>query len=411
MSQSCVSRRRFGAGALATTATAVLGSGTTASPASAAGGKLTIGVLLPLSGIYANEGEQYQNGVKTYQALHGATAAGLPVQLVTRDDQGPANGDLSRRLTQELILREKADVILGYSFTPNAMSSATLLTEAKKPGVIINAATSVITERSPYFVRVSFTTPQTSYVLGEWAAQHGRVKRVYTIVSDYGPGIDAETWFKNGFTKNGGTVIGGARTPVSEMEYAPFLQRAMDAKPDAVFSFDPGGDVAVAFMKEAKRRGLREAGIKLLVTGDLVEDNSLSLMGDAVAGVISVHNYQVGLQNPENAAFVKKYKELFGASAIPNFRAVAGYDGMALIHRAVEATKGDLGADALIGAMKGMTLDSPRGKITIDPATRDVVQTMYVREGRQVDGAWQNVQIDAYPNVKDPAKDPALAPK
>lgn len=390
-------RRHFGLGVAATLA---------ATRARAAT-QLTIGVVLPLSGAFANEGTQYENGIRLYQAMHGVTAAGLPVRLVVRDDQGPGSGDLSRRLTQELILREKADIMLGYCFTPNAMATASLLTEAKKPGVIINAATSVITERSPYFVRVSFTTVQMSYVLGEYAAQQG-VKTAYTIVSDYGPGIDAETWFTKAFTKFGGKVIGAARTAVSEMEYAPHLQRAMEAKPESIFSFAPGGDVAVAFMKEAKRRGVTEAGIKLLVTGDVVEDNSLPLFGDAVKGVISVANYQVGLDNPKNRAFIAKYKELYGKDAIPNMRAVAGYDGMALIHQAVEATKGDLAAAALMKAMIGATVDSPRGRFTIDPETRDIDQTMYVREGRLVEGHWQNAQIAAYPNVKDPAKDPAL---
>jgi branched-chain amino acid transport system substrate-binding protein len=375
-----------------------------AAAAHAADGKLTIGVVLPLSGTYADEGEQYQNGIKVFQALHGTTVGGLPVQVVTRDDQGPDSGDLSRRLTQELILRDKADVILGYSFTPNAMSTASLLTQAQKPAVIINAATSIITEKSPWFTRVSFTTPQAAYILGQYAAQHG-IKTVYTIVSDYAPGIDAETWFKNGFTKFGGSIIGGARTPVSEMEYAPFLARAMEAKPDAVFSFDPGGDVAVAFMKEAQKRGLTAAGIKLLVTGDVVEDSSLPLFGDAIKGVISAHHYQIGIDNPTNKTFIAKYKEMFGKDAIPNFRAVQGYDGMALIYDAVTKTKGDLGANAIMAAMKGTIVDSPRGKFTIDPDTRDIVQSMYIREGQQVNGTWQNVQIAEYPNTKDPAKE------
>jgi len=398
-----VSRRHVLVGGAAMAALA--GSG-----ARAAGGLLTIGCLLPLSGTYANQGVQYQNGIKTFQALHGTTVAGLSVSVLYRDDQGPASGDLSRRLTQELIVRDKANVILGYCFTPNAMSSASLLTEAKVPGVIINAATSVITEKSPYFVRVSFTLPQVSYVLGKYAAEHG-IKTVYSIVSDYGPGLDAETWFRKGFESGGGKVIGSARTPVSEMEYAPFLQRAIEAKPDAVFSFDPGGDVAVAFMKEAKKRGLQEAGIKLLVTGDLVEDDNLPLFGDAVKDVVSAHIYQTGLKNPANQTFLTKYRELFGADAIPNFRTVQGYDGMALIYQAVEATKGDLSSDALMKAFKGATVDSPRGKFTIDPDTRDIVEAVYVRDGRQVDGKWQNVEIAAYPDVKDPAKDPALASK
>jgi branched-chain amino acid transport system substrate-binding protein len=378
--------------------------------ATAAGDKLTIGLILPLSGTYANEGQQYENGIKVFQALHGTKAAGLPVQIVTRDDQGPAAGDLSRRLTQELIVRDKVDVILGYSFTPNAMSAATLLTEARKPGIVINAATSIITEKSPYFVRVSFTTPQIAATLGRWAAEHG-IKTAYTIVSDYAPGIDAETWFKKAFTQGGGSVIGGARTAVSEMEYAPYLQRAIEARPAAVFAFNPGGDVAVAFMKEARKRGLTDAGIKLLVTGDVVEDNSVPLFGDAIKGVISAHHYQVGLENAENVAFVTKYKELFGRDAIPNFRAVQGYDGMALIYQAVEKTGGKLDAQLLLQAMSGVTIKSPRDHLTIDARTRDAIQNIYVREGGHKNGEWQNVEIEAYRDVKDPVKEAGPASK
>jgi branched-chain amino acid transport system substrate-binding protein len=368
---------------------------------------VTVGVEFPLSGVYANQGAQYENGIKVFQALHGSAAAGLPVRVVIRDDQGPESGDLARRLTQELILREKADIILAYSFTPNAMASASLLNEAKKPALIVNAATSAITERSPWFVRTSFTLPQVAYVLGQYAAGHG-IKTIYSICSDYGPGIDAETWFAKGFTGGGGKIVGSVRTPVSEMEYAPFLQRAAEAKPDAVFSFDPGGDVAVAFMKEFAKRGLAESGIKLIVTGDVVEDQSLPLFGDALKGVISAATYQTGLTNAENRAFIAKWHDLFGAASIPNFRAVQAYDGMALIYKAVEATKGDLSGPALMKALEGMTIDSPRGKLTIDPATHEAVETIYIREGRQVDGKWQNVEIASYPDVKDPAKNPSL---
>jgi branched-chain amino acid transport system substrate-binding protein len=382
----------------------------TASPASAADGKLTIGLILPLSGTFANEGQQYQNGVKVYQALHGDRVGDLKVEIVTRDDEGPASGDLSRRRTQELLVRDKADVILGYSFTPNAMSAATLLTDAKKPGVIINAATSIITEKSPYFTRVSFTTPQIAATLGAWAAKNN-IKTVFTISSDYAPGIDSETWFKKAFTDGGGTVVGGVRTPIAEMEFSPYLQRAIDANPQAIFHFDPGGDVAVAFMKEAEKRGITKSGIKLLVTGDVVEDQSVTLMGQAVEGVISAMHYQVGLDNAENAAFVKKYKEMFGANAIPNFRAVAGYDGMALIAKAVEKTGGNLDADALMAAFKGTTLQSPRGHFTIDPETRDVVQDIYIRRGAEKNGQWQNVEFDVVKDVKDPVKAANPPPK
>ncbi len=406
MPSSRLSRRQFKLGA-ASLAAAALASPIGGPAAKAADGKLIIGIMLPLSGTFADQGEDYGNGIKLFQAMHGTTVAGLAVQTIIRDDQGPDSGDLARRLTQELFLRDKADIVLGYSFTPNAMATASLLNQAKKPAVIINAATSIITEKSDYFVRVSFTTPQASYVLGEWAAKHG-IKTAYTIVSDYAPGIDAEVWFKNGFTKGGGKIIGGDRTPVSAMEFAPYLQRAMEAKPDAIFSFDPGGDVAVAFMKEAKQRGVTASGIKLLVTGDLVADDTLQLFGDALKGVISSHPYQIGIDNPTNAAFIKKFKELFGADKVPNFRVVQGYDGMGLIYQAVAKTKGDLSTTALMGAMKGAVIDSPRGKVTIDPETRDIVEPIYIREGKLVDGKWQNVQIDVYPDVKDPVKDPSV---
>jgi branched-chain amino acid transport system substrate-binding protein len=218
--------RRYGLSAFLVLGVALAG------PARAADGKLTIGVVLPLSGTFADQGAQYQNGIKVYQALHGDKVGNLKVETIFRDDQGPSSGDLSRRLTQELIVGNKADVILGYSFTPNAMSAATMLTEAKKPGIIINAATSIITERSPYFVRVSFTTPQIAATLGAWAAKNN-IKTVFTISSDYAPGIDAETWFTKAFTDGGGKIVGSVRTPVAEMEFSPYLQRAVDAKPDA----------------------------------------------------------------------------------------------------------------------------------------------------------------------------------
>ncbi|MFT4115371.1 ABC transporter substrate-binding protein [Bradyrhizobium sp.] len=371
--------------------------------AEAASGKLTIGLVLPMSGAFADQGQYYENGVKLYQKLHGTTVAGLTVETVLRDDQGPGSGDLARRLTQELIVRNKADVILGYSFTPNAMSAATLLTEAKKPAVIVNAATSIITEKSPYFVRVSFTLPQLAATLGTWAAKNN-IKTAYTIVSDYAPGIDAETWFKKSFEAGGGKVIGDARTPVAAMEYSPFLQRAMEAKPDAVFAFNPGGDVSVAFMKAARERGLVKSGIKLLVTGDVVDDYMLAAMGDAVEGVISSLHYQVELDNKANAEFLKGYREMFGANAVPSVRTVQAYDAMALIYKAVEKTNGNLDGDVLMAALKGTKLESPRGPLEIDPATRDVIENIYIRKGELKDGGWHNIAFDTIEAVKDPAK-------
>jgi len=365
--------------------------------------KLTVGVVLPLSGTFADQGQHYESGIKLYQKLHGTKVGDVTVETVVRDDQGPGSGDLSRRLTQELILRNKADIILGYSFTPNAMAAATLLTEAKKPAIIINAATSVITEKSPYFARVSFTLPQLAASLGTWAAKNN-LKTAYTIVSDYAPGIDAETWFKKSFEAGGGKIVGEARTPISAMEYSPFLQRAMEAKPDLVFAFNPGGDVSVAFMKSAKERGLTKAGIKLLVTGDVVDDSMLPAIGDALDGVISALHYQVELDNPENAKFLKGYHEMYGADAMPSYRVVQAYDGMALIYKALQQTGGKTDADSLMAAIKGAKLDSPRGPIEIDPATRDIIENIYIRRGEQKNGKWSNVAFETLKAVKDPAK-------
>jgi len=372
-------------------------------PAAAADGKLTIGLVLPLSGAFADQGQHYENGIKLYQKINGSKVAGLTVETVVRDDQGPGSGDLSRRLTQELIVRNKADLIIGYSFTPNAMAAAGLLTEAKKPAVIVNAATSILTEKSPYFVRVSFTLPQLAASLGRWAASQG-IKTAYTIVSDYAPGIDAETWFKQSFESRGGKIVGSSRTPVAEMEYGPFLQRAMEAKPEAVFAFNPGGDVSIAFMKATRERGLVKSGIRLLVTGDVVDESLLPAMGDAVDGVISSFHYQVDLDNPANALFLKEYHAMFGANAAPSARVLQGYDAMALVYKAVEKTGGNLDPSVLMEAFKGLKLDSPRGPLMIDPATRDVVENIYIRKGGQKDGVWRNIAIDTLPDVKDPAK-------
>lgn len=374
-----------------------------ARPAIAQERKLVVGVVLPLSGTFADQGKNYEDGIKAFQKVNGTKVGNITVETVMRDDQGPASGDLSRRMTQELIQRNRAEIILGYSFTPNAMSAASLLTEAKRPAIIINAATSIITERSPYFTRISMTLPQLSASLGQWAAKSG-IKTVYTIVSDYAPGLDAETWFTKAFEAGGGKVIGGARTPVSAMEYSPFLQRAIEAKPEAVFGFNPGGDVSVAFMKQTKERGLTEAGIKLLVTGDVVDDNLVPAMGDALDGVISALHYQVELQNPANQRFLSAFREVAGANAVPSYRTVQGYDGMALIYHALQASGGKTDAESIMSAIKGARLDSPRGPITIDLATRDIVQNIYIRRGQRQGSGWANIAFETIEGVKDPAK-------
>lgn len=370
---------------------------------SAAAKDFVIGTILPVSGTFADQGRHYEDGMKLYQKLNGDTVGDLTVKMIVRDDQGPGSGDLSRRLTQELILREGADIIVGYSFTPNAMASAKMLNEAKKPAIVVNAATSSITQKSEYFARISMTMPMITDTLGKWAAKNG-IKTAYTIVADYAPGIDAETWFIKGFEAGGGKILGSARTPVAEMEYAPYLQRAMEAKPDAIFAFNPGGDVSVAFMKQAGERGVTKAGIKLLVTGDVVDDNLLPAMGDSVDGVISAWHYQADIQNPANEKLLAGYREMFGADAVPSYRVVQGYDAMALIYQALEKTGGKTDTDSLMAAIKGAKLDSPRGPIMIDPETRDIVENVYIRRGEKKDGKWANIAFETVEAVKDPAK-------
>lgn len=389
-------RRRILGLALASVSAFGLGLG----PALAAS-DLTIGLILPLSGVYADQGVYYEDGARLYQKTHGTDVAGRTVRLVVRDDQGPGSGDLARRLTQELILREKAEVIIGYSFTPNAMAAAGLLTDAKTPGIIVNAMTSVLTEKSPYITRISATMAQVTYTLGQWAAENG-IGSVYTIATDYAPGIDAETWFIKGFTGAGGKVLGSDRTPITAMEYGPFLQRAIEAHPEAVFAFNPGGDVSIAFMKQAADR-LEGTGIQLLVTGDVVDENLLPAMGRAAEGVISAWHYQTDVDTPANAEFIAAFKAEYGADKLPSYRVMQGYDAMALVYQALAATGGKTG-DAFVAAIKGMELASPRGPVMIDPETRDIVENIYIRKGEVIDGVTVNKSFATVEAVKDPAK-------
>ncbi|ROR23077.1 branched-chain amino acid transport system substrate-binding protein [Comamonas sp. BIGb0124] len=363
--------------------------------------KLVVGTILPLSGAFADQGSHYETGMRLYQQVHGSQVAGRDIQIVTRDDQGPGSGDLARRLTQELIARDKAEIIAGYSFTPNAMVAANVLSQAKTPGIVINAMTSVITEKSPYFTRVSATMPMVTYTLGKWATENG-IKSAYLIVSDYAPGIDAETWFINGFEAGGGKILGKDRTPLTAMEYGPYLQRAIEAKPDAVFAFNPGGDVSIAFMKQAGVR-LDGTGIKLMVTGDVVDDNLLGAMGTAVKDVISAWHYQADLDNAANQAFIQAFKAKYGAKAVPSYRVVQGYDAMEMIYRTLEKTKGKTG-DAFMEAVKGSEFSSPRGTFSIDPQTRDIIENIYIRRGVLAAGAAMNKRIATIQAVKDPSK-------
>jgi branched-chain amino acid transport system substrate-binding protein len=358
---------------------------------------LKIGLILPMTGAFASTGHQIEAAAKLYMQQNGDTVAGKNIQLIVKDDTGVA--DVTKRLAQEMIVNDKVSVLAGFGLTPLALAPAPLATQAKVPAIVMAAATSTITEASPYIVRTSATLPQNAMPMGDWAAQNG-MKKVVTLVSDYGPGIDAEKAFTASFTKGGGQVE-SLRVPLANPDFSPFLQKVADAKPDALFVFVPSG-VGAQFMKQFVERGLDKGGIKLIATGDVTDDDILNGMGDVALGTITTHYYSAAHDSPENKAFVDAFKKANNGMR-PNFMAVGGYDGMHLVYEGLKKTNG-AGGEALVNAMKGMSWTSPRGPITIDPQTRDIVQNVYVRKVERVNGELYNVEFATIPNVKDPVK-------
>ena len=363
-----------------------------------------VGVVAPFSGVAADFGRQMQAGIDAFFKLHGDTFGGRKIEVLVRDTGGP-NPEVAKRLAQELVTRDKVDFLAGFGFTPEALAAAPVATEAKKPMVVMNAATSIVTERSPYIVRFSMTLPQVSAPMATWAAKQG-IKNVYTLVTDYAPGLDAEKQFKATFEAAGGKVVDSVRTPLRNPDFAPYVQRIKDAKPDAVFIFVPAGEQSVAFMKAFEERGLKEAGIRLIATGDLTDDDVLQSMGEPVVGVISSHHYSAAHDSPENKAFVKAFREVAKGLPRPNFMAVGGYDGMAAIAQVVAKLGNAIDGDKAMEILKHVKMTSPRGPIEIDPATRDIVQTVYIRRVQKVGGEYYNVEFDRFPAVKDPGKAP-----
>jgi len=363
---------------------------------------LKIGMVLEMSGGFADFGMQMMNGARAYMKVHGDTVAGRKVLLIVKDTTGVP--DVAKRVAQELVTNDKVDFLAGFGLTPSALAVASLATEAKKPMIIMNAATSIITTRSPYIARVSFTLPQVTAPLATWAFRNG-ITKVYTLVSDFGPGIDAETQFKKTFTAAGGQIVGEVRTPMRNPEFAPFLQRMKDARPQAVFVFLPAGEQAVGFMKGFAERELDKAGIKLIATGDVTEDGVIEAMGDAPLGVITTQHYSVAHDSPQNRTFLKAYAEVSGSAQRANFMAVGAWDGMAAIYEVARRLGGRIDGDKAMEVLKGMKIDSPRGPVLIDPATRDPIETIYVRRVERLkDGKLYNVEFDRFPNVKDPTR-------
>lgn len=363
---------------------------------------IKIGVILPMSGPYADYGEQIGNGLKLYMQQNGDTVAGKKISIIIRDDTGIAP-ELSKRLAQELLSQEKVDFLAGFGLTPSALAVAPLATQAKKPMVIMNAAASVITTKSPYIVRLSHTLPQISAPMATWAAKNG-IKKVYTLVADYSPGIDAENAFSKTFTAAGSQVVGSVRVPVKNIDFAPYMQRIKDAAPQAIFLFLPPGSATIGFLKEYNERGLGKAGIKLLSTVDFTDDTLMDALGSSVLGVISSGHYSAAHDSPANKAYVQAYAKAYGTKLRPNYMSVGGYDGMGAIYEALKKTKGDADADKVIAAMKGLQFESPRGPVMIDPDTRDIVQTIYYRRAEERGGKLYNIEFDQIKNFKDPGK-------
>jgi len=356
-----------------------------------------IGVILPMTGPSASTGRQIDAAIKLWLAQNGAKAGGKKVEVLIKDDAGVA--DTTRRLAQELVVNDKVAVLAGFGLTPLALATAPIATQSKTPMVVMAAATSAITEASPFIVRSSFTLPQATIGIAEWAPKNN-IKKAVTLVADYGPGNDAEKFFVDRFRLNGGTIIEKLRTPLRGADFAPVLQKVRDAQPDALFVFLPSGQGA-QFMKQFGERGLDKAGIRMIGTGDVTDDDQLNDMGDVALGVVTSHHYSAAHPSAMNKKFVADFEA--ANKFRPNFMAVGGYDGMRIIYTALNATKGASG-EALLAAMKGQVFESPRGPVLIDAQTRDIVQDIYIRKVERVGGQLWNIEFETLKAVKDPGK-------
>jgi branched-chain amino acid transport system substrate-binding protein len=363
---------------------------------------IKVGLVAPFSGPFADYGKQMQNGINAYMKKYGDHVAGKKVEIVVRDTTGPAP-EIAKRLAQELVVRDKVDFLAGFGLTPEALAVAPVAEQSKTPMIIMNAATSVITTKSNYIARFSMTLPQVSGPMATWAIKNG-IKTAVTLVADYGPGIDAETAFKTNFIGGGGQITESIRVPLRNPEFAPFVQRVKDAKPQAVFIFVPAGEQGIAFMKAYRERGLAEAGIKVIATGDLTDDHVLQSMGDPILGVITTFHYSAAHDSPENKAFLKNYADANPDGGRANFMSVAAYDGIAAIYEVARKLNGKIDGDKAMAILKGMKMNSPRGPIMIDPQTRDIVQTVYVRKVEKVGGELYNVEFDKFADMKDTGK-------
>jgi branched-chain amino acid transport system substrate-binding protein len=363
-----------------------------------------IGIVNSFSGFLAAPGDEMQKGMDLYAKVYAKDLpAGVAIEVIKRDDG--TNPETGKRVAQELITRDKVNILLGVMGSPIAAAIAPLTAEAKIPLVLTNAAGVAIPRISPYVARVSFTQWQTALPLGGWAAKEAG-KKAYTAVSDFIPGHDAEGAFTKGFKDGGGEIVGSVRFPTNNPDFAPFVQKAKDAKPDVLFVFVPGGTQATAMMKAIKDLGLKEAGIKIVSTQDLVPDEELPNMGDAPIGLITAGNYSTAADRPANKAFLAAWAKEYGDKHIPDFFSVGGWDGMAAVFDVIKKTNGKFDGDQAMAILKGWkNPDSPRGPISIDPNTRDIIQNIYIRRTEMKDGKLVNTEFATIPDVKDPWKE------
>ena len=367
---------------------------------SASAQTVKIGLIMPYSGQFADTATQMDNAIKLYMKQHGDTVAGRKIEIVRRDTGGIAP-EVAKRLAQELVVRDKVDILAGFVLTPNALAAADVSAEAKKFMVVMNAATAIITTKSPYMARTSLTVPQLNETFGAWAYKSG-IRKMYTMVSDYGPGHDAEAGFQRGFKEAGGEIVGSVRFPVANPDFSAFVQRAKDLNPEAIYAWVPGGAQPAAIGKAFAERGIDAKKTKILGQGELTEEEARKSMGDASLGILTVYHYDPSHDSALNREFVKAFSA--DTKRNPNIYSIGGYDGMHLIYESLKKTGGKTDGDSLIAAAKGMKWESPRGPVSIDPETRDIVQTVYIRRVEKVGGELRNVEFDKVENVKDPVK-------
>jgi branched-chain amino acid transport system substrate-binding protein len=378
---------------LTTVAFAMLGT-------AALGDTIKVGVIGPFSGPFALQGKNFKAGIDAWLAVNSNKVGDDEIEIVYRDVPA-ADPAKSKALAQELVVREKVQYLAGFYFTPDAMAATPLLQQGNVPMVVMNAATSAIVTTSPYVVRTSFTTWQTTTPMATVAKDAG-VSKVITLVSDYGPGVDAESAFKAAFEKEGGKVVDAIRMPLSTNDFSPLMQRVKDSGAEALFAFLPSGPPTLAFVKAYNDTGLKAAGIKFLATGDLTQESDLPALGEQAAGLMTTFHYAVSHDSPENKAFAEAAGKAIGNPAELSFPAVGAYDGMYVISKMIEATGGEQDADRAVEAVKGLTWTSPRGPVTIDPDSRHITQTIYLREVAKDGDHYINKEVKSFEKQGDP---------